>query len=94
MASICRRRQLLLEANQWELNHGGLSGRTAQQFIDYLLGAAKLKRSKLRSDKKRRLSGVRRLQGCSHAVYSCLAAIDIGSFELELKIFELSRERA
>ncbi len=29
---------LLLEANQWELNHGGLSGRTAQQFIDYLLG--------------------------------------------------------
>ena len=30
--------QLLLEANKWELNHGGLSGRTAQQFIDYLLG--------------------------------------------------------
>lgn len=30
--------QLLLEANRWELNHGGLSGRTAQQFIDYLLG--------------------------------------------------------
>ncbi|MCI9441961.1 MAG: ATP-binding protein [Ruminococcus sp.] len=29
---------LLLEANKWELNHGGLSGRTAQQFIDYLLG--------------------------------------------------------
>lgn len=30
--------ELLLEANKWELNHGGLSGRTAQQFIDYLLG--------------------------------------------------------
>ena len=30
--------QLLLEANKWELAHGGLSGRTAQQFIDYLLG--------------------------------------------------------
>ncbi|MBD5459408.1 MAG: ATP-binding protein [Lachnospiraceae bacterium] len=30
--------QLLAEANKWELSHGGLSGRTAQQFIDYLLG--------------------------------------------------------
>ena len=30
--------QLLLEANAWELSHGGLSGRTAQQFIDYLAG--------------------------------------------------------
>jgi hypothetical protein len=30
--------RLLLEANKWELAHGGLSGRTAQQFIDYLLG--------------------------------------------------------
>ena len=30
--------QLLLEANKWELNHGGMTGRTAQQFIDYLLG--------------------------------------------------------
>ena len=29
---------LYLEANKWELAHGGLSGRTAQQFIDYLLG--------------------------------------------------------
>ncbi len=29
---------LLLAANKWELSHGGLSGRTAQQFIDYLLG--------------------------------------------------------
>ena len=30
--------ELLLEANKWELSHGGLSGRTAQQFVDYLLG--------------------------------------------------------
>ncbi len=30
--------ELLLEANKWELQHGGLSGRCAQQFIDYLLG--------------------------------------------------------
>lgn len=32
--------ELLLEANKWELSHGGLSGRTAQQFIDYLLGSS------------------------------------------------------
>ncbi|MCI8564878.1 MAG: ATP-binding protein [Lachnospiraceae bacterium] len=30
--------QLLSEANKWELRHGGISGRTAQQFINYLLG--------------------------------------------------------
>lgn len=30
--------KLLLEANKWEMSHGGRSGRTAQQFIDYLLG--------------------------------------------------------
>lgn len=30
--------KLLAEANKWELSHGGLSGRSAQQFIDYLLG--------------------------------------------------------
>ena len=29
---------LLAEANKWELSHGGLSGRTAQQFINFLLG--------------------------------------------------------
>ena len=29
---------LRARANVWELSHGGLSGRTAQQFIDYLLG--------------------------------------------------------
>ena len=27
--------ELLLEANRWEIEHGGLSGRTASQFIDY-----------------------------------------------------------
>ncbi len=30
--------ELLYKANQWELYHGGLSGRTAAQFIDYLCG--------------------------------------------------------
>ena len=30
--------ELLAEANKWELSHGGLSGRTAQQFIDHLIG--------------------------------------------------------
>ncbi len=29
---------LLAEAGKWEISHGGRSGRTAQQFIDYLLG--------------------------------------------------------
>lgn len=29
---------LLAEADKWEMSHGGLSGRTAQQFIDYLRG--------------------------------------------------------
>ncbi|MGI6054106.1 MAG: ATP-binding protein [Clostridium sp.] len=33
--------ELLLEANKWELSHGGLSGRTASQFITHLLGKAK-----------------------------------------------------
>jgi len=33
--------QLFLEANKWELSHGGRTGRTAQQFIDYLLGRPK-----------------------------------------------------
>lgn len=35
---VMEEEKLLLEANKWELAHGGLSGRTAQQFIDYLLG--------------------------------------------------------
>ncbi|MBQ3486022.1 MAG: ATP-binding protein [Clostridia bacterium] len=30
--------QLLLEANKWEIRHGGVSGRTAQQFINYIAG--------------------------------------------------------
>ncbi|MBQ9334351.1 MAG: ATP-binding protein [Lachnospiraceae bacterium] len=30
--------ELILEANKWELSHGGRSGRTARQFIDHLLG--------------------------------------------------------
>lgn len=29
---------LKAEANKWELSHGGISGRTAKQFINYLLG--------------------------------------------------------
>lgn len=31
--------ELLQKANAWELSHGGLSGRTAQQFITYLSGS-------------------------------------------------------
>lgn len=30
--------ELLLLANRWEIRHGGVSGRTAQQFINYLAG--------------------------------------------------------
>lgn len=30
--------KLYLEANKWEMRHGGISGRTAQQFINYLAG--------------------------------------------------------
>lgn len=33
------REQLDLEANRWEMRHGGSSGRTAQQFINHLLSA-------------------------------------------------------
>jgi predicted AAA+ superfamily ATPase len=35
---VMEEEELYLEANKWELSHGGLSGRTAQQFIDYLGG--------------------------------------------------------
>ena len=42
---LCRRLGVKLsddeikaEANKWELSHGGISGRTAQQFINYCLG--------------------------------------------------------
>lgn len=30
--------ELCSQANKWELSHGGISGRTAQQFINYLAG--------------------------------------------------------
>ena len=30
--------ELRAEANKWELSHGGISGRTAQQFINHLMG--------------------------------------------------------
>jgi hypothetical protein len=30
--------ELRAQANAWELSHGGISGRTAQQFINYLSG--------------------------------------------------------
>ncbi len=32
------REELRAEANKWELRHGGVSGRTAQQFVNYLAG--------------------------------------------------------
>ncbi len=35
--------ELFLEANKWELSHGGLSGRTAEQFVKYI-GARELSR--------------------------------------------------
>ena len=33
--------ELCAQANQWELSHGGISGRTAQQFINHLAGRGK-----------------------------------------------------
>ena len=35
--------ELLLKANQWELRGGGTSGRSAQQFINFLAGSAPAK---------------------------------------------------
>ena len=35
--------ELRMEATRWEMMHGGLSGRTAQQFIDHLLGREKVR---------------------------------------------------
>lgn len=32
--------ELFAQANIWELSHGGMSGRTAQQFVDYLSGTS------------------------------------------------------
>lgn len=34
------RDELDLKANQWEMRHGGISGRTAQQFVNHLLSVA------------------------------------------------------
>lgn len=34
-------KELIAEANKWELSHGGISGRTAQQFVNYLAGMQK-----------------------------------------------------
>ena len=33
--------ELLAAANRWEIRHGGISGRTAQQFVNYLTGLKK-----------------------------------------------------
>ena len=33
--------ELCAEANKWELSHGGISGRTAQQFVNYVTGTLK-----------------------------------------------------
>lgn len=33
--------ELLYEADRWELSHGGMTGRSAQQFINYLAGQIK-----------------------------------------------------
>ena len=45
---LCRRagvtmsdEEIKAEANKWELSHGGISGRTAQQFANYLAGQRK-----------------------------------------------------
>ena len=34
--------KLLLLANKWELAHGGMTGRTAVQFINYLKGTGNI----------------------------------------------------
>ena len=38
LLDIWAEEELKTEANKWELSHGGISGRTAQQFINYLQG--------------------------------------------------------
>lgn len=35
--------ELCKEANKWELSHGGISGRTAQQFVNYLMGIQEIR---------------------------------------------------
>ena len=39
--SYNERQEIKAEANKWELSHGGISGRTAQQFANYLAGQRK-----------------------------------------------------
>ncbi len=46
--ALCRRlgvnlpeEEIKAEANKWELSHGGISGRTAQQFANYMAGQQK-----------------------------------------------------
>ncbi|MBR2736226.1 MAG: DUF815 domain-containing protein, partial [Firmicutes bacterium] len=34
---VMEEKELKREATKWEMSHGGISGRTAQQFIHYLL---------------------------------------------------------
>lgn len=34
--------QLRIEANKWEMSHGGISGRTASQYVNYVLGSSNL----------------------------------------------------
>ena len=34
------REEILMEAHHWELRNGGISGRTAQQFVNHLMGRA------------------------------------------------------
>lgn len=40
---LMSREELEQEARMWEMNHGGASGRTAQQFINYLIGQGAIK---------------------------------------------------
>ena len=37
---VMEEKQIETEAVRWEMFHGGLSGRTAKQFIHHLLGTA------------------------------------------------------
>ena len=69
-------KELLLQANQWELNHGGLSDGRPSSLSDYLCGTEK--------------PAAFRERGI-YMQYTLFGAIDIGSSEMELKIFELSR---
>ena len=41
--------ELCAEANKWEMSHGGISGRTAQQFINYLAGRIGEEKAKIQA---------------------------------------------